>query len=224
MKKLIKGIINFRKNSLETYRTKFSKLALQQSPDVLFVACCDSRVVPNVFASSDPGDLFVLRNIGNLIPPYHIHTKDAHLIDASVSATIEFSLLNLKIQHIIICGHSNCGAMRTLMKNDSKMAQTEPSLNTWLEYAASSYKRFKNCNLKNTNITPCNLLSKINVIQQLDNLKTYPLVMERLQNNTLQIHGWWFDLTTANIYHFDQKTELFLLLEDEETATRIILR
>lgn len=221
MKKLLKGIIDFRKNYLEKYRNKFSKLALRQSPDTLFVACCDSRVVPNVFASSDPGDLFVLRNIGNLIPSYHLKTQGDYQIDSSVAATIEFSLLSLDIQDIVICGHSNCGAMQSLIENDCKITCLRPSLNTWLEYAAPSYERFKKCTSKNTKLTPCNLLSRINVLQQMDNLKTYPLVMERLQNNSLKIHGWWFDLATADVYHYDPKTEEFVLIDEKEAKSML---
>jgi len=213
MKKLIKGITDFRKNSLVEYRNKFAKLALQQYPDALFVACCDSRVVPNVFASSDPGDLFVLRNIGNLIPPYQPNSKAACQIDVSVAATIEFSLLSLNVQDIIICGHSECGAMRSLIEHNTCQL---PALNAWWEYAASSYRRFKNVSLQNTDLTPCNLLSRINVLQQLDNLKTYPLVMERLQSNKLKIHGWWFDLATADVYYYEQKTKAFFLIDEEE--------
>jgi carbonic anhydrase len=213
MKKLIEGIVDFRKNFLEDYRNKFSKLALSQSPDALFVACCDSRVVPNVFASSDPGDLFVLRNIGNLIPPCCGKSSANCQTDASVSATIEFSLLSLNVRDIIVCGHSECGAMQTLMENNSKDICLLPNLNAWLEYAVPSYERFKNMSLKNHVLTPCNLLSRINVLQQLDNLKTYPLVKERLKSNELKIHGWWFDLTTADVYHYDQKSEEFILID-----------
>jgi carbonic anhydrase len=216
MKKLIAGIIDFRKKSLNEYRNKFSNLALRQSPDVLFVACCDSRVVPNVFASSDPGDLFVLRNIGNMIPSYHHQPQVSCQVDVSVAATIEFSLLNLNVQDIVICGHSDCGAMQTLIENDGKVTCSFSALNKWLEYVTPSYKRFKNCALKNTNLTPCNLLSRINVLQQLDNLKTYPLVRERLQNNSLRISGWWFDLATADVYHYDQKSEHFVLIDEKE--------
>ena len=96
MERLIKGIIDFRKNSLEPYRNKFANLALQkQHPDALFVACCDSRVVPNTFASSDPGELFVLRNIGNMIPQYRCDFQDDCQFDASVAATLEYSTLFL---------------------------------------------------------------------------------------------------------------------------------
>jgi len=221
MKKLIKGIVDFRKNFIETYRTKFSKLALEHAPDTLFVACCDSRVVPNVFASSDPGDLFVLRNIGNLIPPCHKEIQGDSLLDASVNAAIEFSLLSLDVKDIVICGHSECGAMHALIKNDSNDFRLLPSSKAWLEYAASSYKRFKEYSVKDTNLTPCNLLSRINVLQQMDNLKTYPLVMERLKSNSLKIHGWWFDLTTADVYHWDPKNEEFVLI-DEAEAKRLL--
>lgn len=219
MKKLLKGIIDFRKNSLEVYRNKFSKLALRQCPDTLFVACCDSRVVPNAFASSDPGDLFVLRNIGNLIPVFHPKPQGNRQIDVSVSATIEFSLLGLDVQDIVVCGHSECGAMYTLIENDAKST----CLNTWLEHAAPSYKRFKDSSAitKNSDLTPCNLLSRINVLQQLDNLKTYPLVRERLQKNSLRLHGWWFDLATADVYHYDQKSEEFILIDDAEANSML---
>lgn len=214
MRKLIKGIVDFRENFLEEYRNKFSKLALQQSPDALFVACCDSRVVPNTFASSDPGDLFVLRNIGNLIPPCCCESPGNCQTDASVAATIEFSLLSLNVQDIVICGHSECGAMQTLIENSGKDVCSLSSLNIWLEYAASSYERFKNSVLKNPDLSPCNLLSRINVLQQLENLKTYPLVMERLQSRKLRIHGWWFDLATANVYHYDPQIEEFILIDE----------
>ena len=224
MKKLIKGIVDFRKNFSEDYRSKFSKLALQQFPDALFVACCDSRVVPNIFASSDPGDLFVLRNIGNLIPPCCCeHKINNHQEDISVAATIEFSLLGLNVQDIIICGHSECGAMQTLIDNESANNNCSQlkSLNTWLSYANPSYERFKNIDLKNHSLSPCNLLSRINVLQQLDNLKTYPLVEDRLRNNKLRIHGWWFDLTDANVYSYDHKSEEFSLICDNEIEIQL---
>lgn len=217
MKKLIKGIVDFRKNFLKEYRNNFSKLALRQSPDALFVACCDSRVVPNTFASSDPGDLFVLRNIGNLIPPCCCKSQGNQ--DVSVAATIEFSLLSLDVQDIVICGHSECGAMQTLIENASKAACSLPSLNIWLEHAASSYERFKSKAPQNTDLTPCNLLSRINVLQQLDNLKTYPLVVERLENKKLRIHGWWFDLATADVYHYDPKAETFVVIDEKEARS-----
>ncbi len=216
MKKLIKGIVDFRKKSLQKYRDKFSKLAMRQSPDALFIACCDSRVVPNVFASSDPGDLFVLRNIGNIVPPYQI-------MDFSVHAAIEFAVLNLEVQDIIICGHSECGAMHDLM-NNCRMdgACVNASLKSWLQYASLSYEKFEDSFFEKSNLTPCNVLSRVNVLQQLDNLMTYPMVAERVHSKRLGIHGWWFDLATADIYHYDQKSEDFILIDEKEA--KVMLR
>src|ERR1700678_2088928 len=100
MKKLIQGIVDFRKNLTQENRALFAKLALGQKPDALFIACSDSRVVPNLFASTNPGDVFVLRNLGNLIPP-----ASSSLQDNSASAVIEFSVYALKVSDIIVCGH-----------------------------------------------------------------------------------------------------------------------
>lgn len=218
MKKLINGIVDFRKKSLAEYCSKYSKLALQQSPDTLFIACCDSRVVPNTFASSDPGDLFVLRNIGNLVPPYHYASQESCQLDLSVAATIEFSLLSLNIKDIIVCGHSDCGAMQTLIENNAQRNSSLPFLDKWIEYATSSYERFKKISEKNSPLTPCNLLSRINVLQQLDNLKTYPLISERLTNNKIRIHGWWFDLATAGVYNYEEQSDEFVLIDQQEAA------
>lgn len=217
MKKLINGIIDFRQKSIIEYRNKFAKLALQQSPDTLFVACCDSRVVPNIFASTDPGDLFVLRNIGNLVPPYQENCS----INTSVSSAVEFALDSLNVSDIIVCGHSECGAMYDLLKKHTKPHEAKNShLTKWLGYADSSYERFSRVNIDDNNeqISPCNLLSRINVLQQLDNLKTHPLVVDRLQNNRLRIHGWWFDLAKADVYYYNNSKEKFNLIDAEEAA------
>jgi carbonic anhydrase len=167
MRKLIKGIVDFRQQSLAEYREKFSTLALGQNPDTLFIACCDSRVVPNTFASSDPGDLFVVRNIGNLIPPCgenHSHDNNS---DTCVAAAIEFSIQQLNVSDIVICGHSDCGALRPFM--DQVTTTGMPAVDNWLRHAAPSYQRY----LKQTptDLTPLNTLSQINVIQQIDHLK-----------------------------------------------------
>lgn len=217
MKKLVKGIIDFRKNSLAIYRDKFAELAAGQSPDVLFIACCDSRVVPNVFASTDPGDLFVLRNIGNLVPPFHEINKD-HPCDTSVAATIELSLKGLNVAHIIICGHSDCAAMRFF--TDRTMQSNFSYVKAWLKYAEPSYKRFKKTLAQHTHrqLQPHNCLSQINVLQQLAHIQTYPWVQERLQNKTLRLHGWWFEIATADVYHYDKEQDDFIILDEEHAA------
>lgn len=210
MKKLIKGIIEFRQRSLVDYRAKFAKLALGQSPDTLFIACCDSRVVPNVFASCDPGDLFVVRNIGNIIPPHG--TQNSH--DVSTAAAIEFSILNLDVADIVICGHSECAAMRAFI--DAPPMGDKPSLDTWLQFAAPSYEKFKAQAGLSTPLSSHNHLSQINVLQQLEHLKTYPYVAKRLEQGQLRLHGWWFDLATADVYHYHQAKQQFTVIDENE--------
>lgn len=213
MKKLINGIIEFRQKSLQDYRAKFSKLASGQNPDTLFIACCDSRVVPNVFASSDPGDLFVVRNIGNIIPPYG--TQDLH--DVSTAAAIEFSVLNLQVQDIVICGHSDCGAMRSFF--DKAPDKDRQFFNTWLQFAVPAFESFSACPEVDQCGSKTNQLSKLNVLQQVAHLKTYPYVLERLNQGQLRIHGWWFDLATADVYHYDIASQAFVLIEGAEAVT-----
>lgn len=220
MKKLVKGIVEFREKSLQEYREKFSKLVYGQSPDVLFIACCDSRVVPNTFASTDPGDLFVVRNIGNLVPPYHEITCNEPT-DISVSAAIEFSLNNLQVADIVICGHSECGAMMSFTHQPVPRSE-QSCLHAWLQYAAPSYERYKQTHAnKQTPLAPHNGLSQINVLQQLDHLKTYPVVKNRLDQGKLRLHGWWFDLATADVYQHEQDSDAFELI-DKEHAERIL--
>jgi len=203
MKKLIQGIKDFRANKLDEYRSKFSKLAHFQSPDTLFVACCDSRVVPNTFASTDPGDLFVLRNIGNIIPPYG--ATDA----LSVAAAIEFSTLFLNVSDIVICGHSDCGAMRAF--TDNTIENHNSAIKKWLSYAKPSYEKLLQLHKKSD--ISSNVLSHMNVIQQLENLKTYPEIKARLATRQLNLHGWWFDLATADVSQYDEKSEKFEIIK-----------
>lgn len=217
MKKLVKGIVEFRKNIRPTYREKFSRLALGQTPDALFIACSDSRVVPNIFASTDPGDLFVVRNVGNLIPCCN---NDGHsTADESEAAAIEFAIMNLNVTDIIVCGHSECAAMQALI-NGRDHVKTQ-NLRSWLRHGEPALKKIKYFN-PSEGLSQPNYLSQQNVLLQLEHLLSYPIVKDRINNSHLQIHGWWFELSTANVYSFDIKKDKFVLI-DEEEASRILL-
>lgn len=217
MQKLLNGIVDFRKNSLENYRANFSSLVKGQSPDALMIACCDSRVAPNVFASSNPGDLFVVRNIGNLVCPCHITDPDSQ--QDSTAAAIEFALHGLNVKDIVICGHSECAAISAVI--NGRRSEDEPHMQSWLRYAEPSYARFKAGFTLNSGLPVHNEVSQINVIQQLDHLKTYSLVKQHMEKGTLRVHGWWFDLATANVYYFDDLVKEFLLI-DETSAAKIL--
>lgn len=193
MKKLVKGILEFRKNFLSDYQEKYAHLAHGQFPDALFIGCSDSRVMPNLFASTNPGDLFVIRNVGNLVPPYEdLPTNNAE------AAAIEFSLSQLEIKDIIVCGHSECGAMQAIVGNVDNVKP--PHLKTWLKNCGcpkddSVYQDV----MSNDKLSPHNCLSQMNVLRQIDHLKTYPIIQERIENNALHIHGWYFDIATGGV-------------------------
>jgi carbonic anhydrase len=213
LKKLIKGIVEFRKNLRPEYRETFAKLALGQSPDVLYVACSDSRVAVNVFASTDPGDLFVVRNVGNMVPKWE------PLERGSAAAALEFAVFQLKVSDIIICGHSECGAMQAIWGGRDKV--TSPHLMDWLRHGEDAKALMAKGIPEGKGLAPHNHLSQANVVQQLENLKTHSFVRERIEKGSLKIHGWWFDIAHADVYVHDPSENKFLLV-DETQADRML--
>ncbi len=208
MKKLINGIIDFRSRVLPKCRDKFAELSKGQFPDALFVSCSDSRVAPNWFASTDPGDLFVIRNVGNMIPP--CGSKGITENDVSELAAVEFALKNLNVRDLVVCGHSDCGAMIAL--ETARDLSEMPHLKSWLKNAHESYSRFRRGEVLDKNLSPANQLSQINVLQQIEHLKSYPVVAERLAHGRLNIHGWWFDIASAGVHSYDDKSKQFKLI------------
>lgn len=207
MKKLVRGIVEFRKTLRPEYRETFRRLALEQKPDTLFIACSDSRVVPNLFASTEPGDLFVMRNVGNLVPPAGAAEGEAE------AAALEFALSRFKIDDIVVCGHSDCGAMHALMAAEGSAG---PALRRWLTVGRSSLERLQQGEDHNG-------LSKANALQQLENLRTYPLVAEAEKAGRLRLHAWWFDIGQADVYAYETAWGRWMLI-DESEAKRLLER
>ena len=212
MKKLVNGIVEFRNNVQAGYKKAFGKLATGQRPDALFIACSDSRVVPNTFASTDPGDLFVMRNVGNLVP------CNAH--NCSEAAALEFSLSNLNVRDIIVCGHSECGAMNGLLAD---IPGSSP-LGAWLENGRKSLARYKSGECLDKKLSEVNQLSQLNVLQQLENLKSYPEVQNRLEAKTLNLNAWWFDITEADVYAYDEEENCFKIIDETQAEKMLRLR
>lgn len=211
MKKLLRGIVDFRKNIRPGYKDVFARLALGQRPDTLFIACSDSRVVPNLFASSDPGDLFVVRNVGNLIPPSGALEGDSG--ESAEAAAIEFGLRSLPITDIIVCGHSECGAMMALSRGRTRLDSVP--LKNWLRHGEASLKRLAAAPSADGHLERHNRLSRANVLEQMEHLKTYSTVRERMQAGRLRLHGWWFDIKEADVYEYDAGDERFHLIDDD---------
>lgn len=212
MKKLIQGIVDFRKGLTEESRELFAKLALGQKPDTLFIACSDSRVVPNLFASTNPGDLFVMRNIGNLVPP--VTSKED-----SAAAVVEFSIFSLKVSDIIVCGHSECGAMQALLEGVDTNCFCH--LAAWLQYGKGALQQVREGCQINPGLAEHNRLSQVNVLQQMEHIKSYPFIQERIAKKQLRVHGWWFDIAHADVYCYEKEVNRFVLID--ETEARHIL-
>jgi carbonic anhydrase len=195
MQKLIRGILDFRKTRRPEYAETFARLALGQKPDSLFIACSDSRVVPNLFASTEPGDLFVLRNVGNIVSP--CGPNGFSVSDESEAAALEFAIDTLKVKDVIICGHSECGAISALLGGGTGGAH--PHLDAWLRHAAPALEALRSGRRPPGSGSELNALSQLNVLAQCDNLRTYPVVREAEQAGRLRLHAWWFDIAKADV-------------------------
>ncbi len=206
MQKLLGGIEVFRRESQAGYQKKFASLAYRQQPDALLIACCDSRVVPNVFASADPGDLFVVRNIGNCVPSYSASTFH----DVSVGAVLEWAIEGLSISDIIVCGHSDCGAMHALLGG---LSHAPPLMQQWLAHALPVKD-----SLGQQGKPSVDDQAKANVLFQIEHLQTYPLVQRQFARQALRLHGWFFDIPTGDVFEFDPDKGEFTVLNAAQIA------
>ncbi|MCY9784516.1 bifunctional SulP family inorganic anion transporter/carbonic anhydrase [Nocardiopsis sp. EMB25] len=205
---LTAGAREYHASTADRMRSVMSRLAHGQYPTALFVTCADSRVVPNVITSSGPGDLFTLRNVGNLVPPSGTSG------DGSVGAAVEYAVTVLGVPSIVVCGHSHCGAMKALLEGahtDAEEAGTT-HMCRWLANAAPSLARIdvpeSPPESTPTSETLCRL-ARANVEEQLGNLMSYQVVRERVESGTLTLTGMYYDLETARVHLLDAETGRF---------------
>ncbi len=211
MQKLIEGIHKFRKNELGNYSELFCRLSNDgQNPHTLFITCCDSRVLAELITHSQPGDLFVVKNVGNIVPP-----ADASGSVNSTAAAIEFATETLGVSDIVVCGHSLCGAMSTLLYG-LPSTHAMPHLQQWLEIAAPVRniieRNYTHLIDQEARITAA---AEENILFALENLHTYPAVQKRLNSGTLRLHGWFFKIATAEMFAYDYVTQQFQSIEQQ---------
>jgi carbonic anhydrase len=219
MRKLIMGIVDFRERLLPQYADRFRELALTQAPDALFITCSDSRVVPDLLVSTDPGDLFTMRNVGNLIPPA---TPDGISVgDVSEASAIEYAVMVLKVANIVVCGHSECGAMKAVLQRSPKLEA--PNFDRWLKHANTAASRLEHEGALDTGLKPHDQLSQLNVLVQLEHLMTYPIVRERVAAQALHLSGWWFDIAAGEMYCYERSSRSFEII-DRQQAERLVDR
>jgi carbonic anhydrase len=201
MQKLVEGIHHFQANVFLPQRQLFERLAHGQQPDALFITCSDSRINPNLLTHTDPGDLFILRNAGNIVPP-------AGAANGGEGATIEFAVAALGVRDVIVCGHSHCGAMKGLLHPEG--LQDLPAMRAWLSHAAATRQIMKE---KYPHLTGDPLLTATieeNVLVQLENLRTHPTVAAKLARGALNLHGWVYKIETGEVFAYDPQRGQFL--------------
>jgi len=198
--RLLQGHRKFRADYFEHERELFESLAKGgQHPSAMFIGCCDSRVVPNLIVNAHPGDLFVVQNIANIVPRYE---KD-QLQNRSVGAALDYAVHVLKVPHIVVCGHTQCGGLQALLDGPDRLAGEMPTLANWLRDAAAVLGRIRG------EMAPEAIARQLvfeNVVVQLENLVTYPVVERALEDDELEIHGWVYDIADGSlrVYHPDQ--------------------
>jgi carbonic anhydrase len=201
---LVQGAAAFNATTSREIKPLLSHLAdVGQTPQALFITCADSRIVPADLVDADPGDIFVLRNIGNIVPTW----SDAPGTDDSVGAAIEFAVDVLEVHSVVVCGHSECGAMKALLGGHEKLGG---ALGRWLDHGTSSLTRHADAPAQPHSTSPHNALARTNVVEQIERLQTYPSVQRALAGGKLRLYGWFFDLKRAKVTIWEPTTGSFV--------------
>ncbi|XXF78789.1 carbonic anhydrase [Myxococcaceae bacterium GXIMD 01537] len=207
--RLIQGHSEFRQGFFHHERELFEVLAKgAQAPLALMISCCDARVVPDLITSAEPGDLFVVRNIANIVPRFDKENRNQ-----SVGAAIEYAVHVLKVPHIVICGHTGCGGIQAIAEGPEKLADEMPTLANWLHAARSLHDRLTSVGHGRTTEDLARQLVFENVVVQLENLLTYPVVTRALDEDRLELHGWVYDLADASLRVYHPETNSFFPAE-----------
>ncbi|MGH7128572.1 MAG: carbonic anhydrase [Planctomycetaceae bacterium] len=201
MQRLLDGIQQFQQNVFGEQQELFERLAQGQRPSALFITCSDSRIVPNLLTQTTPGELFVLRTVGNVVPPH-----DA--VCVGEAATIEYAVRVLNVQDVIVCGHSLCGAMAALL--DPQQVRDLPAVQSWLKHVEPVRHALQNHNGRNQDRNALWAAAiEQNVLVQLENLKTHPAVAAALERDAVRLHGWVYQIETGQVFAYDPERSAF---------------
>jgi carbonic anhydrase len=215
MQKLIQGIHQFQQDHFRSLHGLFQQLARGQNPETLFITCSDSRIDPCLMTQSRPGDLFILRNAGNIVPPHGAPVNGE-------AATVEYAVAVLGVKDIIVCGHSQCGAMKALL--DPASLRDLPATAAWLRYAeatrrviAASYGHLSGDDLLTATIEE-------NVLTQLENLRTLPAVAAGIRTGAVHLHGWVYKFETGAVFAYDPQAGQFVTVAEYQAQAAAVAR
>lgn len=203
MQKLVEGLHKFNTEVCKSHKDLFRSLAGGQNPEALFITCSDSRINPNLITQTQPGDLFILRNAGNIVPSY-----GSGAASGGEAATIEFAVASLGVKHIIVCGHTLCGAMRGLL--DPSGLDDTPAVKSWLQNAEMT-RRLVLENYPNVEgQARLTLTAEENVLSQIENLRTHPSVRARLARGELSLYAWVYKVETGEVFQYEHENGQFM--------------
>jgi len=216
MEKLLRGIVHFENEIYPRNMELYKQLATGQEPDTLYIGCSDSRVVPDQLLQTQPGDLFIIRNAGNIVPPWGD-------VVGGVSATVEYAVAVLGVKQVVICGHSDCGAMKAAMHPEK--VERFRAVRSWLHHAERVLPVARAAHPDLDDDRLLEFVIRENVHAQIDNLLTHPSVAARVRAGTLKVDGMVFDIAHGTVLVFDRRSGEFrsagdLLLDDAPAAAR----
>jgi carbonic anhydrase len=210
MRKIVQGVRQFQNTVFRDQRELFEALSQkQQNPIALFITCSDSRVHPNLITSTEPGDLFLVRNAGNIIPPYGA-------ANGGEGATIEYAVNVLKVRNIILCGHYHCGAMSALLRLDK--LDDLPAVRAWFSHAEATRQILNDRYHNHPPQSQQDRASELNVLVQIDNLRTHPCVAVGLARGELSVYGWVYRIETGEVLAYEPTQGRFRSLTDGEPS------
>lgn len=209
MPKFAAGVVKFQSEVFPAKKELFKELSQGQSPEALFITCSDSRIETAMITQTGPGELFLCRNAGNIVPPHTGHT-------GGMTASIEFAVAALNVPHIVVCGHTECGAMKGAM-NPAGL-DSLPHVREWLGYSKAAVDVVNELGKDADDDTRMKMLLEQNVILQLAHLRTHPTVAVRLAKGDLQLHGWVYDIESGDVQAYNEDTNDFETVADRYAA------
>jgi carbonic anhydrase len=211
MDEIVEGIRKFRRDTYPLLKPLYDRLvSTGQKPRVLMIGCSDSRVAFETLTGRGPGELFIVRNAGNIVPRYGAYM-------GGVTASVEFAVMALPIEHVIVCGHTHCGAMAALLKPE--LSADMPAVQNWVKFAREAKQRIDKADTK---LFDRHLRAAIaeNVKLQLEHLATFPCIEERMRAGKLKMHGWVYEIENGDVVEWDQAGQKWLSLTESEETKR----
>jgi carbonic anhydrase len=206
MDTLFDGVKDFNANDFQEYKRLFQEMGRSQHPHTLFIGCSDSRIVPNLITKTLPGELFVVRNIANIVPFY----RSTEEYVATTSA-IEYALEVLNVTNILVCGHSNCGGCNALYKSSEEMRRI-PHTQKWLELSSRVKEEVERLGVADEREREWKT-EQLNVVEQMNHLITYPSVKEKFRKGEINILGWYYVIETGEVFNYDKENKVFTKIE-----------